>query len=54
MALPEEYKVDLNRGLRPREVTVRFNWGINSSDAERDATITFKPKRRSSWPHTTT
>lgn len=42
---PEEYKVDLNRGLRPREVTVRFNWGINSSDAERNATITFKPKK---------
>lgn len=41
---PEEYKVDLNRGLRPREVTLRFNWEINSRDTERNATITFKPR----------
>lgn len=42
---PEEYKVDLNRGLRPREVTLRFNWEINSRDTERNATITFKPRK---------
>lgn len=42
---PEEYKVNLNRGLRPREVTIRFNWGINSADSMRNATISFKPKK---------
>ena len=26
----ESYRLDLNRGVRPREVTVRFNWDINT------------------------
>lgn len=39
-----DYKVELDRGLRPREVTVRFNWGINSRDIERNAVVKFKPK----------
>ena len=38
------YKVELDRGLRPREVTVRFNWGINSRDIERNAVVKFRPK----------
>ena len=39
-----DYKVELDRGLRPREVTVRFNWGINSRDTERNAGVKFRPK----------
>ena len=39
-----DYKVELDRGLRPREVTVRFNWGINSRDIERNAVVKFRPK----------
>lgn len=39
-----DYKVELDRGLRPREVTVRFNWGINSRDTERNAVVKFRPK----------
>ena len=40
----DDYKVELDRGLRPREVTVRFNWGINSRDIERNAVVKFRPK----------
>ena len=39
-----DYKVELDRGLRPREVTVRFNRGINSRDIERNAVVKFRPK----------
>lgn len=39
-----DYKVELDRGLRPREVTVCFNWGINSRDIERNAVVKFRPK----------
>ena len=39
-----DYKVELDRGLRPREVTVRFNWGINSRDIEWNAVVKFRPK----------
>ena len=39
-----DYKVELDRGLRPREVTVRFNWGINSRDIERNTVVKFRPK----------
>lgn len=39
-----DYKVELDRGLRPREVIVRFNWGINSRDIERNAVVKFRPK----------
>lgn len=40
----EDYALTLDRGLRPREVTVRFNWGINSVPQERIAEIEFVPK----------
>ncbi len=40
----ESYKLDLNRGVRPREVKVRFNWKINNSAEERLADIKFIPK----------
>ena len=40
----KRYKVDLNRGLRPREVNIRFDWGINSRDTIRLADVQFVPK----------
>ena len=40
----DSYKLDLNRGLRPRETTVRFRWDINTMPAERIAEIAFVPK----------
>ena len=43
----EDYALTLDRGLRPREVTVRFNWGINSVSQERIAEIEFVPKDES-------
>ena len=43
--LSEAYQLDLNRGVRPREVKVRFNWKINNSAEVRLADIEFKPKK---------
>lgn len=43
----DDYALTLDRGLRPREVTVRFNWGINSVPQERIAEIEFVPKEES-------
>ncbi len=40
----EKYELNLNRGVRPREVTLRFNWDINTSPRERLAEVVFKPK----------
>ena len=40
----ESYKINLNRGARPREVKVRFNWTINNKDVERKANVEFVPK----------
>lgn len=42
----DNYTVTLNRGLRPREVKLRFNWGINSMPLERRINVTFKPKKQ--------
>ena len=39
----ENFKINLNRGVRPREVSLRFNWDINTSDKERLAEILFEP-----------
>ena len=39
----ESYKLDLNRGVRPREVKVRFNWKINNQARERLADVKFLP-----------
>ncbi len=39
----KSYKVDLDRGVRPRNVTVRFDWKVNSIPDERVAEIKFKP-----------
>ncbi len=41
----ESYKLDLDRGVRPREVKVRFNWKINNSAQERKADIKFVPRK---------
>ena len=41
--LDESYQLNLNRGIRPREVKVRFNWKINNSAEVRLADIKFLP-----------
>ena len=41
--LSDAYKLDLDRGIRPREVKVRFNWKINNSANVRLADIEFVP-----------
>lgn len=41
---PESYHVAFDRGIRPREVTVRFNWTINSMPLPRLADVKFRPK----------
>lgn len=40
----ERYTLTLDRGIRPRETTVRFNWKINNSSFERLADVRFEPK----------
>lgn len=42
----ERYTVTdkLDRGIRPREITVRFNWDINSRPEDRIAQVAFTPK----------
>ena len=40
----DSYKLNLNRGLRPRQVKVRFRWGINTKSVERLAEVKFVPK----------
>lgn len=39
----ESYKLELNRGVRPREVKVRFNWKINNQARVRLADVKFVP-----------
>lgn len=40
----DKYQLNLNRGLRPREVKVRFRWDINTQSLERLAEVKFTPK----------
>ncbi|MBE6211458.1 MAG: hypothetical protein E7130_07530 [Rikenellaceae bacterium] len=40
----DKFTLNLNRGVRPREVTLRFNWDINTSPRERIAEIALRPK----------
>lgn len=40
----DAYKVEFDRGIRPREVNVRFNWTINSMPLARTAEVVFRPK----------
>lgn len=44
----DRFDVNLDRGLRPREVTIHFTWGINSRPSERTAEISFVPTEESS------
>ena len=37
-------ELNLDRGSRPREAVVRFDWKVNSRDVERIADVVFKPK----------
>lgn len=37
--------LNLDRGARPREAVVRFDWKVNSRDVERIADVEFKPKK---------
>ena len=37
-------ELNLDRGSRPREAVVRFDWKVNSRDAERVADVVFQPK----------
>ena len=56
VAIPDEvgwlrydtYKVGFDRGIRPREVTVRFQWNISSVPFERIAEVEFRPKEEKS------
>lgn len=41
--LGDAYQLELNRGIRPREVKVRFNWKINNSADVRLTDVEFVP-----------
>ncbi len=45
--LGDAYKLNLDRGIRPREVNVRFNWKINNSADVRMTDIEFVPTDKS-------
>ncbi len=47
----DSFKLDLNRGARPREVTIRFNWKINNQAEERLANVEFLPKTNITVKH---
>jgi hypothetical protein len=40
----ERHTLDLNRGARPRQTTIRFKWDINTTDRKRLAEVVFRPK----------
>ncbi|MBQ0044675.1 MAG: hypothetical protein KBT05_06620 [Bacteroidales bacterium] len=39
----EEPEFNIDRGARPREVTLKFKWGINSVPLSREAKVSFTP-----------
>ena len=47
----ESYKLNLNRGVRPRDVKVRFNWKVNNQAKERFANVKFVPKEEITVAH---
>lgn len=47
----ERYSLNLDRGMRPRKVNVRFKWDINSSPAERLAEVQFTPRKSVTLDH---
>lgn len=40
----KRYQLNLTKGVRPREVTIRFDWNINTAPNERLAEVLFTPK----------
>lgn len=40
----KSYEVKLNRGIRPRQVKIDFEWDINTQPNERIAEVSFRPK----------
>lgn len=40
----DDYKVNLTRGLRPRETKIRFRWDVSSQAKERVAKVKFTPR----------
>lgn len=40
----KRYQLNLTKGVRPREVTIRFDWNINTAPHERLAEVLFTPK----------
>lgn len=47
----EKYTLNLDRGVRPRQVKVRFKWDINSSPSERLAEVQFTPRKSITLDH---
>ena len=47
----ESYNLNLNRGVRPRDVKVRFNWKVNNQAKERFAKVKFVPKEEITVTH---
>ena len=47
----ERYALNLDRGMRPRKVNVRFKWDINSSPVERLAEVQFTPRKSVTLDH---
>lgn len=43
-------QVELDRGARPREVNVRFNWDVNFNPTVREMLVSFNPKDQSIVP----
>lgn len=41
----DDYKLNLNRGMRPREVKIRFHWDVNTRPVERLAEVKFVPRK---------
>ena len=50
----EDYKLNLNRGVRPREVSLRFKWDINTSDRSVLRRLSSSQRRPWNSPVTTT
>jgi hypothetical protein len=47
----DDYKLVLNRGVRPREVNVRFRWDINTASENRLAEVRFVPRKSVELSH---
>ncbi len=47
----KSFELDLDRGVRPRNVTLRFDWKVNSVPSERIAEVTFTSKDGETLTH---